>query len=279
VNFEINLVIWSGSSASADVPAPPGGIPLMMGEHVTLGNRTDRTGSIFMYNGQDSSDPNESSSPAATKYMRVLQPAHPIFEGIPLDPDNRIRIFREPYPGEELHVPEGGKPNYEYRWCTQAAADAAAGTTVLGVLDGAEDRACFAVTDAGGQLANGETSEVRRVHMFTNENGSGGSRRVFLALTPLARLLFVRAAQWAIGEELTPYQPLRIRDATSDSPGQVRVSWDGSSNSLYQVHASADIRNWQSVVGDIPGIEGVMNRTLDVSGVSGPVFLQVAALP
>src|SRR5688500_18308858 len=58
-NLTIDLVIWSGSSSSADVPAPPAGIPLMMGEHVTLGNNEARAGSIFMYNGTASSDPND----------------------------------------------------------------------------------------------------------------------------------------------------------------------------------------------------------------------------
>ena len=41
-----SLAIWSGSSSSADIPAPPVGVPLMMGEHVTLGNRADRAGKI-----------------------------------------------------------------------------------------------------------------------------------------------------------------------------------------------------------------------------------------
>jgi hypothetical protein len=277
--FQIDLVIWSGSSASADVPAAPDEVPVMMGEHVTLGNRADRAGSIYMYNGQNSSDPNESSTPAATKYMKVVAPTHPIFQGIPLDDQDRIRIFREPYPGEDSRVPEGGKRNYEYRWCTQTVADAAPGTTVLGVLEGAEDRACFAVMDAGGQRANGQPASARMVHMFTNENGSGGSRRVFLALTPLARLLFLRAAQWALGEELTPYQPLRILDVTALPQGRLQLSWQSSTNHNYRIYASDDALNWQPVADDIPGIDGTEERTLDLSAAPQAVFLQLAALP
>jgi hypothetical protein len=279
-NMKIDMVIWSGSSSSADVPAPPEGVPLMMGEHVTLGNRTDRLGSIFMYNGQNSSDPNESSTPvAASKYMKVVAPNHPIMQGIPVDAQGRVKIFREPYPGEESHVPTGGKRNFEYRWCTQVVADAAPGTTVLGVLDGAEDRACFAVAEKGGVLANGLAAGARMVHLFTNENGSGGSRRVFLALTPWGRLLFVRAAQWALGEELKPYEPLRILDVTAPAPGQVVLSWQGSTNLNYRIEASADAATWQLVGEDIAGVAGLVRRTLDVSAAPQTVFFRVGSLP
>ncbi len=279
-NMKIDLVIWSGSSASADVPAPPAGVPLLMGEHVTLGNREDRVGSIFMYNGQNSNDPNESSSPPASKYMTIVATNHPIVQGIPLDAEGRVKIFREPYPDENAHVPMGGKANFEYRWCTQAVADAAPGTTILGVLDGAEDRACFAAVDKGGQLANGEAASARMVQMFTNEDGSGGARRVFLALTPWGRLLFARAVQWALGEELQPYQPLRILDVTAEAAaGKVTLTWPGSIHSNYQIHASADAMAWQPVAIDIPGAAGTITRTLDVSAAPSAVFFQVAALP
>jgi len=278
-NMKIDLVIFSGSSSSADVPPPPAGVPLMMGEHVTLGNRADRVGSIFLYNGQNSSDPNESLSPAATKYMKVIAPDHPIMKGIPLDAQGRVKIFRDAYPGEESHVPTGGKRNFEYRWCTQAVADAAAGITVLGVLDGAEDRSCFAVADKGGVLANGEAAAARLVHLFTNENGSGGSRRVFLALTPLGRVLFVRAAQWALGETLAPYQGIRILDVTPAGAGKVSLSWQGSTKASYRIDASTDLVGWQPVVTDIPGADGTVRRTLDISAAPQSVFLQVAALP
>lgn len=278
-NMAITLVIWSGSSSSADVPEPPSGVPLMMGEHVTLGNRTDRVGSIFLYAGQNSNDPNESSSPPATKYMKVVDPDHPIMKGIPTDAQGRVKIFREPYPGEESHVPTGGKRNFEYRWCTQAVADRAAGTTVLGVLDGAEDRACFAVADTNATLADGRTASARMVHLFTNENGSGGSRRVFLALTGLGRLLFVRAARWAMGEELAPYEPLIIRDITTGAARAVTLKWEGSAQSSYQILASADAHTWQTVVEDIPGEDGLVSRTLDLSAAPGTVFFQIAAVP
>ena len=278
-NMAIDLVIWSGSSASADVPEPPAEIPLMMGEHVTLGNRTDRPGSIFMYAGQNSSDPNESSSPPASQYLKVVAPDHPILQGIPRDAADRIKIFRDPYPLEEQHVPVGGKKNYEYRWCTQVVADKAPGTTILGVLDGAEERACFAVAEQGAALADGRVASARMVHLFTNENGSGGSRRAFLALTGWGRLLFVRAAQWALGEELEPYEALRITDVTPAEGRKVTLSWQGSASSSYRIEASADAQSWQTVVEDVPGEDGIVTRTLDLSAAPQAIFFQIAAVP
>ncbi|MEK7685051.1 MAG: hypothetical protein AAB466_06490 [Verrucomicrobiota bacterium] len=278
-NMQVGLVIWSGSSSSADVPTPPPGVPLMMGEHVTLGNRTDRGGSIFMYNGQASSDPNEGSSPPATKYMKVLAPDHPIMAGIPLDAQGRVKIFRERYPDEELHVPTGGKKNFEYRWCTQAVADKAAGTTVLGVLDGAEDRACLAVVDKDGMLANDLPAGARMVHMFTNEQGSGGSRRVFLAVTEIGRIIFVRAAKWAMGEEIPRYQSFRITEIKPASGQTVTLSWESSARHNYNIQASADFNNWQTVVDDLIGADGTLSSTLDIGAAPQTLFLRVGRLP
>lgn len=278
-NMAIDLLILSGSSASADVAPPPTGIPLMMGEHVTLGDRTDRLGSIFMYTGTDSSDPNESSTPPATKYMKVLAPNHPILQGIPLDAQGRVKIFREAYPEEALHLPTGGKKNFEYRWCTQNATAAAAGVTVLGVLDGTDNRACFAVVDEGGALANGSVASARMVHMFTNENGSGGSRRVFLALTEWGRLLFVRAAKWAMGEELQPFKSLEIKQITAEAGQRVQLSWDGSASSNYRIQATEDFSEWQTVADDILGTNGVVSSTLDIAAAPRTLFLRVGAMP
>lgn len=276
-NLAIDLVIWSGSSSSADVPAPPTGIPLMMGEHVTLGNNAERLGSIFMYSGTSSSDPNESTS--ASKYMKVVAPDHPILAGIPLDDQGRVKIFREPYPDEEKNVPQGGKRNFEYRWCTQVVADKAPGTTVLGVLDGAEERSCLAVVDQGGTLANGQPAAARMVHMFTNENGSGGSRRVFLALTELGQLIFVRAAKWAMGTELPRYESFRIREVKAAAPQQISLSWDSTARYNYVVQASNAAGGWQNVTEDIAGVDGVATSTLDIASAPQTLFLRVARKP
>jgi hypothetical protein len=273
------LAIMSGSGASADTPPPPEGVPIMMGEHVCLGNNEGRQGSIFLYAGTSSTDPNDSSNPPATKYMKVLAPDHPIMKGIPLDAQGRVKIFRDVYPEEMAHKPEGGKNNYEYRWCTQTVVDAAPGTTVLGVLDGDEAKSCFAVADVGAALAGGRVAAVRLVHMFMNENGSGGSRRVFLALTDLGRILFVRAAKWAMGEELEPYKGFKILDITPAGARTVKLSWEGSPLHNYKIQASDDLTTWSTVVQDVAGTDGTATRTLDVSAAPSTLFLRVGAMP
>lgn len=273
------LAIMSGSGASADTPPPPPGVPIMMGEHVCLGNNAARQGSLFMYNGTGSSDPNSGTTPAVSQYMKVIAPDHPILKGIPLDDQGHVKIFRDRYPEEELHVPPGGKANYEWRWCTQVVADAAPGTTVLGVLDGATERSCFAVVEEGGVLANTTTATARLVHIFLNENGSGGSRRVFQALTEMGRVIFVRAAKWAMGEELAPYKTFQIKEVTSVGANRVKLSWDGSSASHYSIRASDDLYTWTTVAADIAGADEAISRTLDTSAAPGTLFLRVSAMP
>lgn len=277
-NFAIGLLILSGSSGSTDVPPPPSGIPLMVGEHVVLGDRTDRQGSVYMYfNGNQSSDPNEGTG--ASKYMKIVATNHPIVQGIPLDAQGRVKIFREAYPDEELHVPEGGKRNFEYRWCTQAVSNAAPGTTIIGVLDGAEDRVCFAVMDVGGMDAGGTNVSSRLVHMFTNEQGSGGSRRVFLALTDAGRTLFVRAAKWAMGETLTPFSTFRITEVSPSGAQSIRLSWESSARHNYKIQASTDFRNWQTIVEDVIGADGTLTSTLDIGSAPQTRFLRVGRMP
>ena len=278
-DFAVSLIIMSGSGGSADTPPPPPGVPLMMGEHVCLGNNAGRQGSIFMYNGTASNDPNEGSAPPATKYLKVIAPDHPIMAGIPLDAQGRVKIFREPYPEEESHVPPGGKRNFEYRWCTQAKADAAAGTTILGVLDGAEDRVCFAVVEKGGKLANDQAASARLVQIFTNEQGSGGARRVFLSLTEMGQVIFVRAAKWAMGEALPRYKSLRIVEAKLAGPQSVKLSWEGLAQKNYKIQASADFAEWNTVVDDVVGADGVISRTLDLGTANPTLFLRVASVP
>ena len=282
-NFVPILVIMSGSGASADTPPPPTNAPVMMGEHVCLGNNSARQGSIYMYNGTSSNDPNQGTG--ATKYMKVVAPNHPIMQGIPLDSEGRVKIFRDKYPDEDLHVPPGGKSNYEYRWCTQSLADVASCTTVLGVLAGTtstddSNRVCFAVADVGGTDANSQTVLFRRVHLFLNEQGSGGPRRVFNALTIWGRILFVRACKWAMGETLTPFQGLGVIDVGQVGPSSIKLSWQGSIHSNYRIDGTTDFVNWAPIVDDIPGgTSGTITRTLNIAAAPQAVYMRVAALP
>lgn len=130
-----------------------------------------------------------------------------------------------------------------------------------------------------------EVNTVRRVHLFLNEQGSGGPRRVFLALTDLGRVLVVRAAQWAMGETLEPYQPLGVTDVTVVGPGKISVSWPGSESKNYKIVGTSnlfgpgDFTNWQTIVEDIPGASGTITRTLDIAAGPQAAYLRVASIP
>src|SRR5205807_10581945 len=98
------LVIMSGSGSSADmVPPNTNGIPIITGEHATLGDSTlsvpGSHAELFLYGNKTSANLGLS----AGLYMKVLAPNHPIMQGIPLDAQGRVKIFREAYPEATLH--------------------------------------------------------------------------------------------------------------------------------------------------------------------------------
>lgn len=289
------LVIVSGSGSSADMPRPnTNGIPIIMGEHSCLGDFTTGVprdhSELFLYSNKSSANLDLSKSPGL--YMKVVAPEHPIMKGIPLDSEGRVKIFREPYPEETLFNAQGGKSNYEISWtavdCSENKSVAAPGLTILGVLASNPNQSVFAVADAGAQL--GDTSDPdspwygvtaapsRLVHLFVNEGGSGNSRRAFNALTVWGRLIFLRTCKWAMGEELLPYESIRINDVTAEG-NKVSLSWPGSVQNNYQLYASTDAQTWEPVGNDIIGQAGAIRRTLDISAGPQAVFLQVAALP
>jgi hypothetical protein len=63
-DLAISLFVVSGSGASADTPPPPVAIPILMGEHVTLGNNPARQGAI-------------TSTPAPIAMIPTNPPRHP----------------------------------------------------------------------------------------------------------------------------------------------------------------------------------------------------------
>lgn len=285
--FNPILVIVSGSSGSQDVPQTRGlGIPVIMGEHSCLGNRTFNVyaSSIRMYNYTVGTG--SGNDTAGGQYMRVTEEGkkHPILQGIPLETGDKIKIFRDAYPEENAHVPVGGKNNYVTSW-TWADATTAAGTDtkILSLLDSNPARAVFAVNDIGGRLGDPEATinTVRLVHWIVNEDGSGGSRRAFNALTDTGRLIFVRTVKWALGETLAPVPEIRIKDVTTPAAGRLQIQWDASALKNYKILASTDVesRHWQTIVQDIRGVDGTITRMLDIS--AGPVatYLALKAAP
>ncbi len=305
------LVIVSGSGGSKDMPPPNTlGIPIMMGEHSCLGNNTLLDHSqIFMYSNKDSG--NRTDTAKHGFYMQVVDPDHPIMKGIPLDSEGRVRIWRDPYPEENAHLPQGEgftgpKKHYEISWTAVNCATSvpAPGLHIIGRLANTvtgtpeepvtninTNDVVFAVMDAGAALADTmedasspwygmTTSPCRLVHFYVNEGGSGSSRRSFNALTVWGQIIFLRTCKWAMGEELEPYQDLGIIDVSSVGQSKVKLAWTSSIDKNYRIDGTTDFKNWQPIVDSIMGgTTDAVSRTLDVSGAAGPVYMRVAALP
>jgi hypothetical protein len=310
LNFEASLVINSGTSGSSDIGAPnTNGIPIIMGEHSCISDVVRASAnSLYMYSGTGSDDVknDEPAQGGTNQYMKVLLPSHPIMQGIPLLPDGTVKIFRDPYPEEGgipggvgpvgAHTPVGGKKNYEYAWTTINASQAAAGTQVIGVLAGHTARACFATADVGAQLADTSNDPLhpweiqfgdnlahqRLVHFFVNDQGSGGARRCFNALTDIGRVIFIRTVKWALGETLTPYVPLNI-NVSQLSPTSLQLSWNATADKNYKILGSANVTaplfNWETLKQDIPGVNGTIQKTVDISAGPPAAYLMVASVP
>ena len=298
-NFNAALVINSGTSGSADIGAPnTNDVPIMMGEHSCISDvvRTSHN-SLYMYSGTGSDDVKDTEpAQGASQYMVVIAPNHPIMQGIPLDAEGRVKIFRDRYPEENAHVPTGGKPNYEYAWTTINASQAASGTTVIGLLGGNTNRACFATADVGAQLASTSNdpdhpwqiafadnkAHQRLVHWLVNDQGSGGSRRCFDSLTDIGRVIFIRTAKWAMGEGLAPYEPLNI-NVSALSNTSLKIQWTASVDKNYKILASADITTplfyWKTLAQDIPGVSGTIQKTLTIAAAPQAAYLRVVAVP
>jgi hypothetical protein len=298
------LVVISGSGSSADV-APPNtnGIPIVCGESAVIGG-TDpgpsgatpaSHASICLYSHR--SVGNRTSPTGDGLYMRVLNPNHPIMQGIPLDAQGRVKIWRDPYPDENAHVlPSGGLPNYQISWCCADVSSGnsvpAPGLSIIGVLDTATNQVVFAVIDRGGGLGNTTqdslnpwfnytTAPSRLVHMFVNEQGGNQARRCFNSLTVWGRILFVRSCKWAMEENLTPFQGLGLIDVSLVSPSTIRLGWTGSIHNNYRIDGTTDFVHWLPIVDSIVNNgDGVrVTRTLNIASAPQAVFMRVAALP
>ena len=311
-DYAAQLVIVSGSGSSFDIPPPNiRGIPIIMAEHTCLADAVrNQHASIYMYEmggtGANTGDSSAATYPADpyVLYMKVTAAgkAHPIMQGIPLDAQDRVKIWRDPYPEENAHVPAGGKPNWRYSWLRvnldpglATPTTVPAGTSVLGLQASDPNYAVFAVMDAGGTLApvtdgaspwfGRTTAPSRLVHLFVNERGSGDSRRAFNCLTDIGKVIFIRTCKWAMGETLTPYQPLNIIRVSQLGGQKIMLEWDGTATKNYKVLATQTLldmpgnSNWQTVVEDIPGTNGSTSVKLDISGGTQYAFLRVAPVP
>ena len=295
VLYAAQLVILSGSGSGGDFPEPnTRGIAIMGGDHTILGDRANK-GSLFMYGNSGTSDANGANAfpvPGPIQYLKVTAAgkAHPIMAGIPLDAQDRVKVFRERYPEENAHVPTGGKANYQFYipFVDVTVSTVPSGTTVLAVRDVNTNQACFSVADIGGIDSQGNANTQRKVHIFINEGGSGDSRRVFNALNDMGRVIFLRACKWAMGETLTPYVPLGLIQTTLVSPSKIKLEWTGLATKNYKVLGTAnllgasDFSNWQTVAQDIAGVDPAVGPTsvkLDISNAPQYAFLRVTPVP
>jgi hypothetical protein len=121
------------------------------------------------------------------------------------------------------------------------------------------------------------------VHFFVNEQGSHKSRRNFNALSVWGRILFLRACQWAMEENVQPFQSLGVIDISLVSPSTVRLGWTGSSQNNYRIDGTASLinPNWVPIVDSIVNNgDGVrVTRTLNMASAPQAVFMRVAQLP
>ena len=304
------LLIVSGSGGSADMPiANTNNIPVIMGEHSCLGtnraNASNERSEIYLYGNKNGNSGNNTTTNIANLYMKVVNPNHPIMQGIPLDAQGRVKMYRDPYPEENSHGPrsEGvsaGKLNYEVSWTTVDTSAGksvpAPGLSILGRLDSNTNQVVFAVMDAGGTLAGTvddaghpwygrSTAPARMVHFFVNEGGNGNMRRAFNCLSDLGKVIFVRTVKWSLGEPLTPYQPLGIIRVSNLGNRQIKIAWDGSALKSYKILGTQnltggpDFSNWQTVAEDIAGLNGEVTATLDVSNAKQYAFLRVMPVP
>ena len=309
-DYAAQLVIVSGSGSSFDIPPPnTRGIPIIMGEHSCVADAVrNQHSAIYMYDmagtGSNTGDSSSTTPPADpyVLYMKVTTAgkAHPIMQGIPLDAQDRVKIWRDPYPEENAHVPTGGKPNWRYSWLRvnldptlAQPTTVPAGTTVLGLYASDTNYAVFAVTTNGGAIApigdarhpwfGRTTAPSHLVHFFCNERGSGDSRRAFNNLTDIAKVIFIRTCKWAMGEALPPYQGIGLIQVSKLSGSQIQLEWAGTATKNYKILGTTDLFSkpwyWQTVAEDIKGLDGTVTAKLDISGGTQYAYLRVTPVP
>ena len=190
-------------------------------------------------------------------------------------------------------MPTGGNPLWQWDIPFQLVANAAPCTTVLGLLGSDDTKSIFAVADPVGCSPSTQTwatrKRIRTAWSTTSSARAVGDsyRRVFNSLSDIGRVIFVRAAKWAMGETLTPYVPLGIIKVSSGwqsaDPALLDRQFDqelqGSRHG--NLLGPADFSNWQTVAQDIAGADGAYGTSvkLDISRAAQVAFLRVTPVP
>lgn len=294
----VKLIILTAGASAADNPDVSSfNIPTMTGEFGILGT-VAIPGSLFMYAGTSARNPDAAAMlvdidpvvSANAQYMTLTAAGklHPIMQGIPFDASDRVKMVRDKYPGEDNTALFGGKPNYEFWWVTAGSSTPAGGTEVLATSSSFPTEPCFSVMEVGGALAAGAptaTTGRRLVHLPFGEQSTSKSRRTFNALSDIGKVIFLRAAKWAMGETLTPYVPLGVIKTTLVSPNKIELKWTGSTAKNYKVLGTANLNapssTWETVAQDIPGVAGVDATSVKLDISNGPqyAFFRVTPVP
>jgi hypothetical protein len=288
-DYKACLIIQSGSANSSHAPLlATNGVPYMCGEQAILSDRANKPGSIFMYSNGGQSDDDAGTTLSTNQWMKVTAAGklHPIMQGIPLDANDCVKIYRDPYPEEvTAHRPVGCNPLWQWDIPFQFTNNAAPGTTVLGLMGSDYTKSIFAVVAVGGELSNGKLATARLVHYYVCEGGQDSYRRVFNSLSDLGRVIFVRAAKWAMGETLPAYQPLGIIKVARLNATQIQLAWTGTATKNYKILGTSNLfgpdnyLNWQTVAQDIPGVNGVDATTAKLDISAGPQYAYLRVMP
>jgi len=57
------------------------------------------------------------------------------------------------------------------------------------------------------------------------------------------------------------------------------VSWESSAQHNYKIQASTDFSNWQTVIDDAAGADGILSRTLNLGAAPQTLFLRIGRMP
>jgi hypothetical protein len=190
-------LIWVTGTCWSSIAPPLKNVPIpvIQGEHVCLGSRSSKIGSIFMFDGEQSGDHNGVDKIVLTAEGK----AHPIMADFP----DEIAVF-----GDGPNGPPQD-PGQAWNGLHDVVANAAEGTKVLAVWADNPEQAAVAVIEKDAKLADGTPAPARRVMVFFN----GGQVRPIneAELPPVwvisgeyftaeGKELLRRCVRWALGE-------------------------------------------------------------------------------
>lgn len=176
-------------------------VPVIQGEHVNLGDRSNKLGSTFIFFSDKSGD--IGGEAAKTLQLTEAGKTHPLTSGFP----DEFAIYGDGPDGP----PED--PGQAWQGIYDLVDNAGDGTVVLAVWASDPTKAAIAVVEKGAKLSDDTLAPARRVKPFYGGgqvrpvNGTEQPMKwvnVVEYMTPEGKNLMRRSLQWAMGEEITP---------------------------------------------------------------------------